>query len=81
MILYLHLIRHLIMNKLLKIYILLFFLFADFIMFAQPTDEDDNGDLEGNDPEPAPINGKIVLLLIIGLTFAYYKLRKSSKEA
>ena len=81
MILYLQLNRYMVMNKLIKIYILFFFLFTDFVMFAQPGDEDDNGDLEGNDPQPAPINGKLLLLLIVGLTFAYYKLRNAKKEA
>jgi len=55
---------------------------SDFIMFAQPGDEDNNGGggLEGTDPAPAPINSKIIILLIIGLIFAFYKIKKATTK-
>jgi len=49
------------------------FLF-DFAVFAQggPGDDDDNGGLEGDDPPPVPINGKLIWLAIKGILFALY---------
>jgi hypothetical protein len=53
-------------------------------MFAQPGDEDNNGGdgggLEGTDPAPAPINSKLVILVILGLVFAFYKLKNNPKK-
>lgn len=71
------------MKNLIKFGLFSFFLLSDFVMFAQPGDEDDNGGggLEGNDPAPAPINGKLVILLVLGLVFAFYKLKNSPKKA
>ena len=69
------------MKNIIKFGLLSFFLMSDFIMFAQPGDDDDNGGggLEGGDPSPAPINSKIIILVILGLAFAFYKLRNSNK--
>ncbi len=67
-----------------------FFLFAtfmlyDFVAFAQagPGDDDDDGGLEGDDPAPVPINGKLIWLAIIGILFAVYVYRsnRQSKKA
>lgn len=59
-----------------------FVLLSDFVVFAQPNDEQDGGGgLEGGDPAPAPINGKLIVLLLFGLSFAFYKLKKSTKKA
>ncbi|MEC4005430.1 signal peptidase [Flavobacterium sp. SUN052] len=71
------------MKNLIKICLFSFFLLSDFVMFAQPGDEDDNGGggLEGTDPAPAPINSKIIILVIIGLVFAFYKLKNIPKKA
>lgn len=71
------------MKNLIKFGFLFFFLLSDFIMFAQPGDDDDNGGggLEGVDPAPAPINSKIIILLIVGLVFAFYKLKNIPKKA
>jgi hypothetical protein len=70
------------MKNLIKFGLFSFFLLSDFVMFAQPGDEDDNGGggLEGNDPAPAPINSKLIILLVLGLVFAFYKLKKSPKK-
>ncbi|WP_298395851.1 hypothetical protein [Flavobacterium sp.] len=69
------------MNKFLKFCFFTFLLLSDFIVFAQPNDDGDEGPVEGVDPAPAPINGKLILLLILGVTFAFYKLKNATKEA
>jgi len=68
-------------QNLTKLYFLTFFLLIDFVAFAQPGDDDQNGDLEGNDPAPAPINGKLIWLAIVGILFAYYAFRRNRKTA
>lgn len=68
------------MKKLLKFYLLSFILLSDFMAFAQPGD-DDGGGLEGGDPEPAPINSKLILLAITGILFVIYTFRKNKKQA
>lgn len=65
-----------VMKNLLKIYAFAFFFLYDFVAFAQPNDEDNNGDLEGND---VPINSKLVVLLLLGLVFAFYSFKKNRK--
>jgi len=71
------------MNRFYKFCILSFVLLSDFVMFAQPGDEDDagGGGLEGGDPAPAPINTKLVILLVLGLVFAFYKIKSATKKA
>lgn len=66
-------------NNLFKIYILSFFLLVDFVTFAQPGDDDGSGGLEGNDPPPAPINGKLIWLVFLGILFAFYSFKKYQK--
>jgi len=68
-------------QNLLKFYLLGFFLLSDFIMFAQPGDDDDTGGLEGDDPPATPINSKIIWLLVVGILFAVYTLNKNKKRA
>jgi hypothetical protein len=69
-------------KNLLNIYIFTFVFLSDFVMFAQePGDEDDNGDLEGGDELPVPINGKLLWLAILGILFALYVYRRDRKEA
>lgn len=57
------------------------FLFLDFTAFAQvfegPAEEDENGNLQGDDVT-ASINTKLIWLAIIGLAFAYYIIKKRS---
>ncbi len=44
------------MKSIYKIYILTFILLSDFVMFAQPGDDDGSGGLEGDDAPAAPID-------------------------
>ena len=69
-------------NNLFKLYFLSFFVLSDFILFAQaPGEEDDNGGLEDDDTPQAPINGKIVWLLILAIVYAAYSYKKHRKAA
>ncbi|MBK9223790.1 MAG: hypothetical protein IPO23_02380 [Flavobacterium sp.] len=68
-------------NNLFKLYILSFFLLTDFISFAQPGQDQPGGGLEGDDPPPAPINGKLILLAIAAVLFAFYTLKNKRREA
>jgi len=67
------------MKNLLKFYILIFVLTSDFVLFAQPGDDDGGGGLEGDDPQPAPINSQLILLAIVGVLFVIYTLRKQKR--
>lgn len=61
-----------------------FVLLSDFLTYAQPGDDDGSGSgggVEGGDPEPAPINSKLILLAIAGTLFVIYTFRKSQKQA
>lgn len=72
------------MKNFFKICLFSFFLLYDFVMFAQPGDDDDNGGgsgLEGTDPAPAPINSKLIFLAIAGIIFVIYKYRAVTKKA
>lgn len=62
------------MKHLVRLYIVLFLFVSDFKLFAQPGDDDEDGDLEGGDP--VPINGKVFWLAIVGLAFAFYYFKK-----
>jgi len=70
------------MKKTIKIAMLLHFLLADFILFAQigsgPGDEDNNGStgLEGGDPPAAPINVRLWIFIILGIAYAYLAFKK-----
>jgi len=68
------------MKRFLKFYLLAFVLLSDFVVYAQG-DEDEDGDLEGGDPEPAPINSKLIFLALIGIIFAIYTIRNYNKQA
>ena len=68
------------MKKLLKFYLLSFILLSDFMAFAQPGDDDGSpGGLEGGDPQPAPINSKILFLAIVGVLYVIYTFRKNRR--
>lgn len=67
------------MKNLFKLYLLTFILISDFVVFAQPGDDDGGGGLEGDDPPAAPINSKLVILLLIGLVFAFIQIKKHRK--
>jgi hypothetical protein len=66
-------------KNLLKIYITCFFILSNVMMFSQG-DEDDNGDLEGNDPPPVPINNKMFMLLIVGVVYSYFVFKNTKKK-
>lgn len=68
-------------NRLFNLYLISFFLLVDFVAFAQPGDDDGSGGLEGNDPPPAPINGKLIWLGIVALLYAFYSIRKNRRIA
>lgn len=68
-------------NKLFKLYVLGFLILTNFIAFAQPGDDTVDGDLEGGDPDPVPVNGKLIYLAIAGLLFAVYTYRRNKKVA
>lgn len=73
------------MRKLfLNLYVFIFLIASDYALFAQsPGDQDGNGDgpggVEDDDPV-APINGKIILLAITAVAFAYYYFAKKKEE-
>ena len=66
------------MKNIYKAYLLSFFLLCDFIAFAQPGDDTIGGDLEGEEPA-APINSKLTILLILGVVFAFYQIKRHKK--
>ena len=68
-------------TNLFKLYILGFFIFSDFLMFAQPGDDDTGGGLEDDDAPAAPINGKIIWLMILGIGYAVYTFNKKRIKA
>lgn len=74
--LYLCIQMQLTMKTFFKYYFLAFILFSDFVLFAQPGDNNDGGDLEDNDPPAAPINSKLIWLGIVGVLFALYMYKK-----
>ena len=64
-------------HKFLKIYLFVAILFSDFLMFADDDPgtgmEDENGGIGGSvEAEPAPINGWMVYMMLLGLCFAFY---------
>lgn len=65
------------MKKRNKVFLVIFSLFMDLLIYAQPTDEDNNGDLEGGDPPAAPINTFLYILAVIGILYVFYKVNKS----
>lgn len=66
-------------NTLVKTYSTVLFFFSSFMLFAIPSDESDTGDLESTE-EAAPINGKLFILIIAGIIFAYSTFRNSQKK-
>ncbi len=68
-------------NNLLKIYLLGVFFLSDFILFAQPGDNDNNNGLEDDDTPASPINGKIIWLALAAILYAVYTFNKNRKRA
>jgi len=69
------------MKKLMKFYLLAFVLFSDFVVIAQAPRDGDvyYGRFEGDYPVPAPINGQLMILAILGISFVIYTYRKNKK--
>lgn len=66
--------------KFLNIYIFMFVLSSNFIMFAQGPGtgfEDENGETGGS-VEDAPINGKLIWLAVTAVAFAFFYYRKKN---
>ena len=53
---------------------------SNIIMFAQGNN-DDNGDLEGDDPPAAPINSRIIVLFVIAIAYGFYIIKQQRKLA
>lgn len=70
------------MRKLfLNLYVFIFLIVSDYSLFAQaPGDTEPGGDLEGGGDPVAPINGKIALLAIVAIGFAYYYFSTKKQE-
>jgi hypothetical protein len=69
------------MKNLYKLYILVFVLLSDLMLFAQPGDDDGSGGLEGEDTPAAPINGKLIWLALVGIVFAFYYFNTKRQKA
>ena len=67
------------MKNIYKAYLLSFFLLSDFIVFAGPGDDTAGGDLEDDETPITPINSKLILLLILGVVFAFYQIKRHKK--
>lgn len=69
------------MKDLSKIYLLAFLVFADVVAFAGPGGDTGAGDLGDDDNTPqAPINTYLIFMIGLALIFAFYALRKYSKQ-
>ncbi len=81
------------MKRTFKILILFYFLFTNFILFAEinilnenpiiggPGDEDNNGanGLEGGDPDPVSINSKLWILILLAIVYAYFAFKNKKR--
>lgn len=67
-------------NILLKFYITVICLFSTVIMFAEPGEGNDVGNLESADAPAASINEQLFTLAIIGVIFAFYFLKKTIRD-
>ncbi|MBC7523039.1 MAG: hypothetical protein H7239_01160 [Flavobacterium sp.] len=68
------------MKNIIKCGLVVFVLLSNFVVFAQPGDENNTGNLQGNDPAPAPINGKLIFLAIAGIAYAIYFYKNYNKK-
>lgn len=67
-------------NNLFKLYILCAFLLTDFVLFAQPGQDQGGGGLEGDDPPVASIDEKLIWLGMIAILFAFHMYKNRSKQ-
>lgn len=70
-----------IMKRFYQFYLIAFVLLSDFVMFAQPGDDDGGGGLEGDDTPAAPIDGKLIWLAIAGVFFSLYYFKSKQQKA
>lgn len=68
------------MKSMSKLYIVLFFLLSDFVVFAQPPTDDEGDDLQDEDAPAMFLNRRIVWLVIAGICLAIYKFRKYNQQ-
>lgn len=61
-------------NSVLKIYVTIVCLFSNLLIFANPGDESDTGNLEGGDP-PAPIEDYLWILAVLVVLYAFWKIK------
>lgn len=65
------------MKKLFKFYLLSFIFLSNFVAYSQPGGDEG---IDGGDPVPvAPINGQLMVLAILGISFVIYTYRKNKK--
>lgn len=58
-------------NNLLKVYMTVFMTFISYLASADPVDPPADPD-----PNPVPIDGQIIWLIVVGIAFAYYIIKK-----
>lgn len=74
-------------TNLLKWYMFAFLLIGDYVMFAATVVPDNAGGEEQPeepdtdvDPDSTPINGKLILLALVGVAFAFHYYKKMKQE-
>lgn len=69
------------MKKQLKIiYISFFLLCNNFLLLAQPDQENSTDDLESADPDTVPITDYLWILVLVGLIYVFIRLQSLSKQ-
>jgi hypothetical protein len=69
------------MKRFYQFYLIAFVLLSDFVLFAQPGDNDGSNDFEGDDTPAAPIDGKLIWLAIAGILFSVYYFKSKQQKA
>ncbi|KGO92407.1 hypothetical protein [Flavobacterium subsaxonicum] len=72
----------------LKWYMVAFLLVGDFVMFAQPGDDNgdgvgDDGVVENDDSDDTagfPINSRLIWLAVVGIAFAFHYYKKNKEQ-
>jgi hypothetical protein len=67
-------------NNFFKLYLLSFVFLSDFMLFAQPGQDQPGGGLEGDDPPTASINEKLIWFGIVGILFAFYSYKRKNSN-
>ena len=75
------LVNNLSYKKILRYCLLVLAFITSQIIYSQGPNEDIlGGGLTSNDPPPAPIDNKIIFLLLLGLILAYTTFKQKSKK-